>query len=280
MPTLDDEQEWVRALYYGPYGSGKTTDLAFMAKLGDVIYVRPDRGIKARRLRELGVPTDRISPIDTLDPEVLLKMTWEWGEALEEQPGSIAGVCFDTMTEYVKRRIEVQVDLGWGRVQKDAAKRHEDPDDSLRYWSDREYYNVVSQEVRRLVRRINDLPCHVALACQTRRDIDEDDMSVKYGPDVNPALQGDLMGYSDLVVRTEAVDGRDDLYLGHPRPSGKYLGKDRFMALPRILVNPTFDRVVAYVRGELESRTDPVQELYREHLRARKPKGKKNGEDE
>jgi hypothetical protein len=273
VATLEDEHEWVRALYYGPFGSGKTTDLAHMAKLGETLYLRPDRGLKARPLKALGVPTDRIQPIDTLDPEVLQKMAWEWAEVLQEQPGAFAGICLDTATEFVKRRIEVQVDRGWDKYQRTMAKRHEEADEGLRYATDRDYYNTVSQEVRRLVRKWVDLPCHLAIACQTRRDVDENDGEVQYGPDVNPALQGDLMGYSDLVIRTEEAG---DFHLGHPRKAGKWAGKDRLNALPKILVTPTFDRVVGYVRGELDTTTDPIQESYREHLRSHK---RKNGGD-
>lgn len=275
MATLAEEDVYVKCLYYGYWGTGKTTDLAHMAKLGPVEFVRPDRGLHAAPLREMGVPVEQINVVKELRPAVLEATSREWAEALEANPGSIAGICLDTATELVARRIEHEVDKAWERTKNSARRNRTEPDEAMRYFVDRDYYQPVTQEVTRLVRHWVDLPCHVGIACQIRRDEDKQTGLAKYSPNVNPAVQGNLIGYMNVVIRTEAdgqyEDGdKEDVFVGHPRASTTYVGKDQFNALPRILVSPTFDRVVAYVGGELNFRTDPVQARYRELVATRK----------
>src|SRR5258708_3657977 len=139
MATLADEIDYVKCLYYGPWGTGKTTDLAHLAKLGPVQYVRPDRGLKARPLRLMGVPLDNVEIVTELRPVVLEQMAWEWAESLEKDPAAFAGICLDTATELVVRRLAAEVDAGWERVKRKAAARHEDVDESARFFVDRDY---------------------------------------------------------------------------------------------------------------------------------------------
>lgn len=273
MGSLDDDPEFVSVLYYGPNGTGKTTDLAHMAHLGEVIYMRADRGLKARPLRAMGVPTSRIQPVDSLDPDDLLRRSWEWAENLHADPAAFTGVCLDTVGELIKRRMEAVVDSEWDKMVKAAEKRGEEPDKDKRYFVDRDYWQPITQQLRRLVRFWTDMPCHVGIAAQTRRDVDDDESTVQVGPDTNPAFQGDLIGYMDIVVRTE-VDGYwpdgEQVFIGHPRREGKYLGKDRLHVLPRILVEPTFDRIVAYATGQMDKDSDPRQAQYRELVKERR----------
>lgn len=278
MATLADEQEYVKVLYWGHYGSGKTTDLAHLSLLGPVEWVRVDKGLKAGPLRRLGLPLDNLRPHDEIDPASLEKMLEEWRAILIDKPGSIAGICLDTATELVSRRIEFQADQSWREYVAKCRKQHVEPDRAKRYSAvddTRDWYQPVTQELTRLIRHMTDLPWHVGIACQVRRDVDRDSGSTIYGPAVNPAVQGNLIGYCDLVIETQA-DGRyrdgdkEDVFVGYPRPRPGREGKDRFGVLPRILVTPTFDRVIAYVKGDLDFATDPVQARYRELLKSRK----------
>jgi hypothetical protein len=271
MATLDEEIEYVKVLYWGAYGSGKTTDMAYMAHAGPIEWIRADKGLKARPLRDLGVPVDRITPHDELRPDALERMLEDWRGALHDKPGSIAGICLDTATELIARRIEVQADLAWRDYVTRSKKQHTEVDRTMRYAAgdSRDWYQPVTQEITRLIRHMTDLPWHVAISCQTRRDVDKDTGHVQYGPAANPAVQSNLIGYCDLVIET-AAEGLwhdhpdDEVFAGYPRPRPGREGKDRFHALPRILAMPTFDRVLGYVRGDLDFRTDPVQERYRE----------------
>jgi len=286
MPTLAEEQEYVKALYWGAYGSGKTTDAAYLAHSGVVKWIRADKGLKARPLRQLGVPVERIEPIDELNPDVLARAVEKWRGQLHDTPGCIAGVVIDTATELIARRVEHYTDQAWEAYKAKSRKQHTEIDHSQRFSSADNYelYQPVTQEVGRLVRHIVDLPCHAAFLTQTRRDVDKDTCHTQYGPAANPAVQGALIGYCDIVIETQ-LDGQyedgdeEDAFVGYPRPRFGREGKDRFHALPRILVTPTMDRVIAYVRGELDYKTDPVQLRYRETLKIRQAQEKREADE-
>ena len=51
------------------------------------------------------------------------------------------------------------------------------------------------------------------------------------------------------------------LFLGTFHPEGVNQGKDRYGVMPPVLVDPTMDRVIAYMRGELTSDEDPRQRV-------------------
>lgn len=279
--TLADESEYIKILYWGAYGSGKTTSMAYLAHLGAVKWIRADKGLKARPLRELGVPVDLIDPVDELRPAHLEKLIENWRGELHDKPGSIAGVVLDTATELIARRVEVYTDQAWEAYKAQSRKNRTAIDMTLRYSAadTRDIYQPVTQEISRLIRHLIDLPLHVAISAQTRRDVDEKSGHVQYGPAANPAVRGPLIGYCDIVIETKAEDFYEDgneeqVIAGYPYAQDGREGKDRLAALPRILVTPTMDRVVAYVRGELDFRTDPVQARYRELIKVRKARAK------
>jgi hypothetical protein len=269
MANLADDPDFVSVLYYGSYGTGKTTALAHMAHEGIVKYIRPDRGVRVRPLRRHGIPVENIEPIDNFDPISLEKTIEEWRTMLAEDPKAIAGVIIDTATELVGRRIEVYVDHDWRTHVTAMKKAHADINRLDRYivGDGRDQYKGVTQELRRIVRHVNDLPCHFGIAAQAR------DEAGKITPDVNPALRGDLIGYVDFVIRLEQEgewpDGRD-LVVGYPKPDERHVAKDRDGILPRRFADPTFSRLLAYTRGELEYQTDPVQLAYKDLLKQRK----------
>jgi len=269
MATLADDLQFVHVCYYGSYGTGKTTALATMAHGGTVKYIRSDRGIRQRPLRNLGIPIGSIEPIDQFDPISLGKTIEEWRSMLAEDPAALAGVCLDTATELVARRIELYVDRDWKAHVAASKKAHVEIDRLDRYTSGdgREQYKGVTQEVRRIVRHLYDLPCHLGVAAQQRTE------DGKLTPDVNPALRGDLIGYMDYVIRLEQdgewPDGRA-LVVGYPKPSATQVAKDRDGILPSRFADPTFLRLLAYSSGELDYHTDPVQLAYKDLLAKRK----------
>ena len=50
----------VIALFYGDPGTGKTVDLASMARLGKITYIDAEKRLKAGVLRRLGIPVENI----------------------------------------------------------------------------------------------------------------------------------------------------------------------------------------------------------------------------
>lgn len=268
MVSLADEDEFLKVLYYGDYGAGKTTSMAFMAKLGVIKWVRADKGIRPRRLRALGLDISRIEPVDNFEPMAMEATITEWRELLEENPRALAGVCLDTATELSSRRIEVYVDHDWRKARKQAQQARVSIDPLDRYVSGdvRDQYRGMTQELRRMVRPLHDLPCHVAIACQMRFEAGQ------FTPDLSPAIRGDMIGYAGIVIRLQQegeLDG-EPLVVGYPRPDATHVAKDQYGVLPSRLAYPTFDRILAYVQGDLTKEADPMQAKYRDEIKRRK----------
>jgi hypothetical protein len=268
MATLDDEDEFLKILYYGDYGSGKTTSMAYMSELGVIKWIRPDKGIRPRRLRALGLDTSRIEPVDNFDPISMERTIEEWRELLEDDPKSLAGVCIDTGTELLARRIEVYVDHDWKKARTQARTARIEIDPLERYISGdvRDQYKGATQELRRMTRHLHDLRCHVAVACQMRFEAGQ------YTPDLSPGIRGDLIGYAGVVIRLQQegeMDG-EPLIVGYPRPDDSHVAKDQYGVLPSRLAYPTFPRVLRYVQGELTKESDTIQADYRDLIKRRK----------
>jgi hypothetical protein len=275
MPQpLTDLKEPVNALYYGDGGTGKTTALAGMANLGKVLIVNAESGVKRRALEAMDVDVDAIEIFPGPDEEITydgLEAEWRrMRDALDEDPDSYVGVVWDSVTEIYKALLDNVVEAAVERQKRAGRARDE-------FFIDRADYGVMTEQVRRLVRRYRDLPCHFGMAALARREQD-DDGAVLYLPAVTPALQNDLIGWVDIVCHTSVVhvDGVDE-FRGLYKPHGKFRGKDRLRVLPKWLVNPSFDRVVAYAEGDLDVDSDPImKEAAARAKKAKAAAGKKS----
>lgn len=262
--ALTSIDEPLNVLYYGDGGTGKTTHIAHMADLGKIRIVNAESGVKRRALERSGVNVDNIE----IFPEVGEKLTYEtleadWlemREALHKDPTAYVGYSWDSITEIYKVLLDDVIAAG--QVVSDRTGKKRDP---------REDYREMSDQVRKLVRRCRDLPCHFAASALERRDVDDSDGSVAYRPSITPGLQTDLYGWFDLVCHTSIAEvGEFEQYRGLFKPLGKYRGKDRYKVMPKQLVDPTFDRVLAYVEESLEPETDPVMVTAQEQIQAQK----------
>lgn len=268
LPSLDDMDEFVNVLYFGDPGSGKTTSAMHMAKLGHIIVVDAEAGIKKRPLRNLDVPTSHIHPYKVESYEDLDNLYWETKNQLEQDPGSVAGVVFDSMTEIQKKLIESIVGARHAKAVRLAERSGSSVADD-EFFVDRDEYGKMTEMVRRISRRFRDLPCHTAFVCLAKREVDND--GVFYRPALTPAFQGDLMGYVDIAAYTDIGDGEEgdrSRYVGLTRPTGKFRGKDRYGATPPVMPNPTFDRIVQYVEDEdgVFADSDPDMKAMRARL--------------
>jgi adenylate kinase family enzyme len=228
--TLEDERDYLKMLYQGEPGSGKTTAAAHMAKLGRVVWVSAEPGIKAGPLRKLGVPLENIELHREITYDALNTLCAELRETLDADPDAYVGVVFDTFSELQGKLLEAK---------------------AKGLLISQQEYGVNTQEMTLLLRHFTDLPCHVVYTAHTKRD-EDDDKAVVYRPSVTPKVSGTLMGYVDVACYTLEVaqaGGEDSDYLGLFRSAGKYRAKDRFGVLPPRLINPTFDRIAAYVDG-------------------------------
>lgn len=260
--TADQQTEFAKVLFYGPPGSGKTSDLASMANRGVVIHIDAEAGVKPTALKRLNIDVTQLERFpdsergEDMSYDCLDTLYWDTKARLDDDPTSVFGVMWDSVTETSKLLMESILAEGVRRTNAKGMERGQ-------FDVYKEDWGILTEQMRHLIRRFRDLPCHVGFAGHARRDQD-DDGRVKYGVALGPALQGDLHGYVDVICLTEAraLEGwRDgEIFIGRFRAGGKYEVKDRFGLLPTEMVDPTMERIIAYINEELTADTDPIQQ--------------------
>lgn len=267
---LDARDEYMRMCWYGAEGSGKTTHLATAANHGRILIIDAEVGVKRKALARRGVNVENIKywPDHEHGEKVTkrgLRTVFENLQAdLEQDVNSWYGVGFDSFTELTfvmvqgaqKRRVAQMV----------KAQRTVD-----REFMDRSDYGLAAKWLAELIRDFRVLPLHIGVTALMRRDTD-DDGKVKYGPATSPAVQNDLAGMMDILAMCKGEDA-DGPNRGLMAASGKYRAKDRFGVTPRVLVDPTFDRYLAYYNDELTADTDPLQKRLKAAKRGKKGSG-------
>lgn len=260
--SLNETEEFLNILLFGREGSGKTTAAASLANLGygNVLVVNAEGGLKKNTLKRHGIDVSRIQlwpqPGQPITHAGLDEVHRQIKADLAKDPKSWAGVIFDSATEIVQALVDF---VSTDRIEK-ASKRGAAIDEIDQFFTDRSDYGTMSKMFRDVLRKFRDLPTHFIVTALERRDVDEDTGKVQYGPAVTPGVQADLLGYVDLVLACSAADDEEGKpFRALTRSSGKYRGKDRLGVLPKVLVNPTIPRILAYEKGELTEATDPEQ---------------------
>lgn len=249
---LSSVKEPLNALYYGDGGTGKTTHICHMAERGKVLVFNAEQGLKSRALQRNGVKVENIEVYDGAYTYAGILAEWRrLVVELTDDPEAYAGVIWDSMTEIVKSVLE---DVVQKAVVKDIAKGKERDE----HFTALEDYGVMTEQVRKLVRKYRDLPCHFGVSALERRDVDQNDGKVVYRPAMTPGLITDVYGWFDVIIHTEVENFGEDQYCGLTKPLGKFRGKDRYKILPKVLVDPTFERMLQYVEEELTVKEDKV----------------------
>lgn len=270
---LEDAAEYLRIGWYGAEDAGKTTHLATAANHGRILIIDAESGVKKKALARRGINVSNIKywPDHERGEKVTrkgLRKVFENLQAdLEEDVNSWFLVGLDSFTEltYVmvqgaqRRRVSRAANAG----------RQVDPE-----FMDRADYGQAAKWLAELVREYRVLPVHLGITALMRRDTD-DDGKVKYGPATSPAVQNDLAGMLDILAMCKGED-RDGPNRGLMHGGGKYRAKDRFGVAPRVLVDPTFERYLAYYEDRLTVATDPEQK----RLKAAKTGKKGSGDTE
>jgi hypothetical protein len=117
----------------------------------------------------------------------------------------------------------------------------------------------MTEQFRRLMRTLYRIDCHIGMTVHAQRITNEED-KVRVSPHLTPSFLRDFNGAMDIIgyLQMEAVGDkieRAGLYV----PLGRYEAKDTFGVLPRRLVNPSFERILGYVTGDLTPANDAVQ---------------------
>ena len=247
----DNANEPLHTLYYGDGGTGKTSHLCALANIGPVLIVNAEKGVKRRALQRIGIAVDNIEVFPVGDEEITYEsLEQEWlrvREALHVDPTAYVGFLWDSMTQIYNILLEHAKVAGEEWESRTGKKR--DP---------RNDYGDANDQLRKLTRKAMDLPCHFGASALERRDQDDDGV-ITYRPSIPPGLMKDTYGWFDLVAHTSLVAvGEHEQYHGLFKPLGKYRGKDREGIMPRTVVSPSFDRVIAYAEESLTATTDPI----------------------
>lgn len=257
---LEEVTEYLRLLYWGREGSAKTTALATLANLGKILVINAEGGLKKRTLQARGINTDNIvvwpKPGEHITYEGLDEVYRRIKADLIDDPNSWVGVGFDSATDIVQSMVDA---VSEDRVAKTERRTDTEVDIFDKFFTDRNDYGVMSKMFKDILRKYRDLQCHIVITALERRDVDEDTSKVAYGPAVSPGIQTALLGYVDIVLHTKEADEDHDYYRALTKRAGKFRTKDRLGVLPKVMVDPTAERVVAYVEEDITESTDPLQ---------------------
>lgn len=272
--SLDDEDsdEFISLLYYGREGTIKTTSALQMTRLpekGDVLLINAEGGAKKRALAKHGVNLSRVktwpAPGKRVTFDGLEALFYRLAADLDKDPDSWLGVVWDSGTEIVQTMLD-QIVEGVIEDQQEILARTKGRAGNIelrdRFDNDRDDYRKMSNMVRGLVRKYRYLPCHFVMTALLREDEKKVGKSVRvtYSPAFTPSLASDILGYMDSVLYCKKTANKGKVvYYATTVEASDDRAKDRYDALPKELVEPGFDRVAAYIRDELESSTDPIQ---------------------
>jgi hypothetical protein len=261
---LVETRDKVKLLCYGDSGTGKTTGLATLARRGRVLFIDAESGVKAAALArpDLAIPVDNIEIVSNTGYDDLQALVWELRAEFAQDPDRYIGVVLDSMTEIQAAWLAHEMQ----ELSERAARRGVQRDPFEIEGSD---WQRNTSAMRQLIRDFRELPCHVGFAARLRADSDKDGV-VTYGPQLTPKVADDLIGYVDIVLAMQPVvlpsrdsERRTPIYSAFTRRAGKWRAKDRFGVLPTQLVEPSFDRLVDYISGDLAARHDPLQKVLR-----------------
>lgn len=251
---LVDEDEKLRVAYFGEPGSGKSTAALRAADHGKVVVIDAEKGLKARALRRAGIKVENIEVYDgEISYEALEDLYFQLKRRLAEGE-EIYAIVWDSLTMTLPWLVEAAVAEGVAKAHKNNKARA----DTEVYVED---YGTMTEQMKRLLtRRFMDLDTHLIVTCLAKREKDEN-KRVRITPDVTPALGQALQGAMDMVlaIRSELGDDGEVVRDAVTVSMEKYQAKDRFGILPHILVDPGFDRVLAYSEETLTADNDPLQ---------------------
>ena len=171
---------------------------------------------------------------------------------LVADPTSWLAVIFDSATDIT------QVMLDTVTAKRVNALKNKGIADVDEHFVDVSDYGTMTKMSRDLLRKYRDLPCHFIVTALERRDVDKDTGKPQYGPAVTPSLAKDLLGYVDFVIMTKGADESGPVR-GLTRQNSRYRAKDRFDITPRVMVEPSADRIFQYLNDQITEETDPMQ---------------------
>jgi hypothetical protein len=274
---LDESDDFVFLVLYGPAGTRKTTSSLRVTKVipkGNILVIAAEAGMKRHALAGHGVDTSRIQYWpqrgEPLTFEGLELLFFQILADLEADPDSWACVSWDSLTEVIQTLVDNAVAADVARLTEIARVAKKNIEIRKTYERDGSDYQVVTGQFRQLLRKWRSLPCHqimVALEENRQEAVETDDgRKVKMGvigPALPPAVRMDVEQHADIIMRVSVTDvkGVGPVGIGRATPAEDLRAKDRYNVLPVTMVDPGWDRIWAYVSGELKEDNDTIQQV-------------------
>lgn len=266
LTSLEDNTEYTNVLWWGEESTGKTHNLASLVKLpgtGILIVVNSESGLKKGALKRFGFDTSRIKLWPPEGVAVtynnLMRLRRQIAQQLADEPGSVLGVGFDSLTEIAAAALDSAVARGIK-----AAENRGNPREGDEFDIEQSDWGVMTGQIKKLLRSYRDLPCHFGATALERMFPPKAGVNAieQIGPDLNPGLAGKVLGFFDFAIRTTADNipiGEGEsamLTKGFTKKTKRIRAKDRDGVLPTVWPEPTFDRLVQYAQGDLTQDQD------------------------
>lgn len=248
--TKPGSQDYIKAIFFGQYGTGKTNLLGTaedVEEANDVLFVSAESGEATIRDRDIDmVNVTDFQQIDKIkeflyahtkfrdkDEDKVEKVNEKYGFPIDARYRTI---CLDSLTEIDKlSMMDVQ-----GIDRSDPSSDVEPPqgEDWQRHISNMRHY----------LRAIRDVDAHVLFSALQDRKKDEKSGEVSITPDLPGSLAGQICGFLDVVGYTFTKKTEEGIEYGLMTESdGKYATKDRYGDIPTPMQNPSFEKIYSSI---------------------------------
>jgi AAA domain len=232
-----DDYQYINLLVYGDPGVGKTRLAGSSVLVPDMCPVL---------LLDFEGGTLSLAG-DYREVDVVRLQSWErvdrlYGQLYDKNPYKT--IVIDSLSEVQKFSM---AEIMTAVVKKDSER---DPDiASLREWGKN------SEQVRRLVRALRDLPCNTVFTALVSEDRDERTGTYKLKPLLPGKLKGEVAGYVDIVVymykkEVGPAREREIKTLALTQGTERQVAKDRSGRLPELIESPTMETLYKYINGK------------------------------
>lgn len=265
--SLSESEEYVKGLWYGNPKQGKTTAVAGLARLGKMIAIDTEgQGWLKGPLRKRGIPVDNIIRYTPTSYKEMEEVYWEVAGMVDDGV-PLVGCAIDHMTDLEARMIRqasmARIDKAKRNLEPRAKKGIAEAQAELEalnpFATELQDYGVWTNQARHLMRMFRDLPMHVVFIAHYRTE-----MGTRV-PSLTEKFRVDLMGSMNMVcgVTTKELPTGDLAYTGVFREVQQWQGGDRFDVTKPVVCNPSLDRIIAAVRGELDFDKDDEQQAFK-----------------
>jgi hypothetical protein len=232
-PTID---QYVNLLVYGEPGVGKTRlagSACVVPEMAPVLLLDFEGGTLSLA-RDYGA-------VNVVRVQSWQKVADLYNQLYDKNP--FKTIVLDSLSETQK--------FAMGQIMQDvlAKDSSRDPDvPSVREWG------KSSEQIRRLVRALRDLPCNTIFTALTSEDKDERTGTMKTRPGLPGKLKGEIAGFVDIVLylykKEIRAQGEITVHtLGLTEGTERQVAKDRSGTLPTLMQAPTMKDIYDYIQG-------------------------------